>query len=74
MDRKQAIGTKLAEILPAGAVRADEPMGKYTSFRIGGPVEVMAFPKTVDALRELLQVSVLLDCNFDRLKVEDYQD
>lgn len=50
MDRKQAIGAKLAEILPAGAVRADEPMEKYTSFRIGGPCDWMATPRTEEEL------------------------
>ncbi len=53
---------KITQLLPHIELRLEELMAKHTSFRIGGPVEVMAFPKTVDALRELLQVSVLLDC------------
>lgn len=39
-----------------------EPMSKHTSFRIGGAAEVMAFPKTVDQLAEVLRLSDLLDC------------
>ena len=47
--------------LPYVELRLNEPMAKHTSFRIGGPVEVMAFPKTTDELSELLQKSALLD-------------
>ena len=54
MDRKQAIGTKLAEILPVGAVTADEPMENYTSFRIGGPCDWMAVPQTEEELCRVL--------------------
>ena len=39
-----------------------EPMAKHTSFRIGGPVEVMAFPKSREELSLLLKTSALLDC------------
>ena len=39
----------------------DEPMALHTSFRIGGPAEVMAFPGGVEALAKLLKVSVELD-------------
>ena len=27
-------------------LRLNEPLSRHTSFRIGGPAEVMAFPKT----------------------------
>ena len=52
---------KMAELLPEIELRMDEPMQKHTSFRIGGPVEVMAFPKDIDELSKILKVSVLLD-------------
>ncbi len=39
-----------------------EPMSRHTSFRIGGEVEVMAFPKTKKELAQLLKLSALLDC------------
>ncbi len=47
--------------LPYVELRLNEPMAKHTSFRIGGPVEVMAFPKTADELSEILKKSALLD-------------
>lgn len=43
-------------------LKFDEPMSKHTSFRIGGGAEVMAFPKTLDELAEVLRLSGLLDC------------
>ena len=53
---------KMADFLPHVELRFQEPMSAHTSFRIGGPVEVMAFPKSVGELAELLKVSTLLDC------------
>ncbi len=47
---------------PQLELRENESMAKHTSFRIGGPVEVMAFPKTREELAEILKVSALLDC------------
>lgn len=52
---------KIAEILPEIEIRNNETMDRHTSFRIGGPVEVMAFPKTKEELSKLLKVSSLLD-------------
>ena len=52
---------KIPEFIPEIALRFDELMAKHTSFRIGGPVEVMAFPKTKEELSKLLKVSALLD-------------
>ena len=43
-------------------LRFNEPMAKHTSFRIGGPAEVMAFPKNAEELAKLLKLSALLDC------------
>ena len=53
---------KLTALLPAVELRLNEPMSKHTSFRIGGPVEVMAFPKSTEELSQILKKSALLDC------------
>lgn len=53
---------KLSAFLPDTELRFWEPMAKHTSFRIGGGVEVMAFPKNRKELAELLKTSALLDC------------
>lgn len=54
--------SKISALLPQVELRYCEPMSKHTSFRIGGPAEVMAFPKNTDELAQLLKVSALLDC------------
>ena len=51
---------KLVTLLPEMKLAMNEPMAKHTSFRIGGPVEVMAFPKDADELAQLLKTSALL--------------
>jgi len=52
---------KIKELLPDILFRYSEPMSKHTSFRIGGPAEVMAFPKNAEELSNLLKTSALLD-------------
>ena len=53
---------KIRDVLPNTELCMNEPMAKHTSFRIGGPAEVMAFPKSGDELAEILKKSALLDC------------
>ena len=52
---------KIADFLPEIQLRFNESMAKHTSFRIGGPAEVMAFPKNAEELSKLLKISALLD-------------
>lgn len=52
---------KLVTLLPEIHLSMEEPMAKHTSFRIGGPVEVMAFPKSADELAKILKASTLLN-------------
>lgn len=51
---------KLVTILPEIEFAMEEPMARHTSFRIGGPVEAMAFPKNAEELVKLLKTSALL--------------
>jgi UDP-N-acetylmuramate dehydrogenase len=51
---------KISALIPDIDLKLNEPMAKHTSFRIGGPVEVMAFPKNAEELSELLKTSALL--------------
>lgn len=62
MMEKTPFQNKLMTLLPDLELRFDEPMAKHTSFRIGGPAEVMAFPKSREELAQLLKASALLDC------------
>ena len=52
----------LLKLLPEIELRFAEPMSRHTSFRIGGPVEVMAFPKNEEELAKILKASALMDC------------
>ena len=52
---------KISDLLPDLELRFHESMAKHTSFRIGGPAEVMAFPKNKEELSQLLKTSALLD-------------
>ena len=54
---------KFSALLPYVELRFEELLSAHTSFRIGGPAEVMAFPKNADELSQLLKTSALLDCN-----------
>lgn len=51
----------IKEQFPDLELRFNEPMEKHTSFRIGGPAEVMAFPKNREELSQLLKWSALMD-------------
>jgi len=61
MSELTVLQQKLADKLSGIELRFYEPMSKHTSFRIGGEVEAMAFPKSREELTKILQVSDLLD-------------
>ena len=52
---------KLTQRLEGISMLLDEPMSRHTSFRIGGPAEVMVFPKNAEELAAVLKESALLD-------------
>ncbi len=62
MTELTAFQQKISAFLPEIDLKFHEPMSRHTSFRIGGEVEVMAFPKNREELAELLKTSALLDC------------
>ena len=49
------------EMKPVCELKYNEPMKDHTSFRIGGEVEIMAFPKNREELAAVLKESRLLD-------------
>lgn len=51
----------MADLHPEKELRFNEPLAKHTSFRIGGPAEVMAFPKSREELADLLRKSDISD-------------
>ena len=48
---------KIAALLPDVELRFQEPLSRHTSFRIGGPAEVMAFPRNPDQLARTLRAT-----------------
>ena len=49
-----AVVRRLRAQLPDTEVRVDEPMSRHTSFRIGGPADVLLLPRTVADLRQIV--------------------
>ncbi len=62
MTNMTAFQQKFTDLLPHIVCNLEESLAKHTSFRIGGPAEVMTFPKTKAELGEILKTSALLDC------------
>ena len=56
----ELLDEKLRDYLPDLPVSAEEPLSKYTSFRIGGPVRRMAFPRNAEQL--VLLMSFASEC------------
>lgn len=51
---------EITDFLPDIEIKMNEPLSKHTSFRIGGPAEAMAFPKTGEELSRLLKAEKAL--------------
>ncbi len=52
---------EILRFLPDLEIRSNELLSKHTSFRIGGPAALMAFPKNKEELAELLKKSEIMD-------------
>ena len=57
MDRFELLHKELNRRCPELEVRAQEPMCRHTSFRIGGPAALMALPKTVEEAASAVQAA-----------------
>ena len=58
MDRYATLFRDLTRTCPSMEVRVDEPMSRHTTFRIGGPVRVMALPRTEEEAVKAVQVAL----------------
>ena len=54
MEQMQNLKNEISVILPAFSIRQEEPLAKHTSFRIGGPAELMVFPNKPQELSQVL--------------------
>ena len=57
MDVFNTIYDELHEAFPNMEMRFDEPMSAHTSFRIGGPARLMAFPKQVPEMQGVVKAA-----------------
>lgn len=51
---KISIYNGLCELIPRDRLKIDEPMKYHTSFRIGGPADVMVLPQNVDEIKKVV--------------------
>lgn len=46
---------QITSIIPEERVRFQEPLSSHTTFKIGGPADVMAFPESISEIQQLVQ-------------------
>ena len=51
MDRFEILMQELNKRCPTLELKRDEPMDRYTTFRVGGPARLMAFPRSEEEAR-----------------------
>jgi len=51
------IYNKLIKILDSALVKLDEPMSKHTSFKIGGPADILVIPRNEEELIKILKTT-----------------
>ena len=61
MERISEMKKRLKGVLPAFSVRSEELLAKHTSFRIGGPAELMVFPHNREELAAVLRIAQELE-------------
>ena len=54
-----ALYDRLRAAAPTLELRRDEPMSRHTSFKVGGPVPLMALPKNIEEINQVLSASCL---------------
>ena len=57
MDKWDELEQALREACPGLETRRGEPMARHTSFRVGGPVALMALPKTLGEASAVLKTA-----------------
>ena len=54
-----ALYDRLRAEAPALELRRDEPMSRHTSFQVGGPVPLLALPKSEEEVQQVLSVAAV---------------
>ena len=50
------IYNEFLKILDANQILLNEPMKNHTSFKVGGPVDIMVLPKNADEIKNILKL------------------
>lgn len=53
---EQSTYHELAKIIPQERIRTEEPMSRHTTFKVGGPAEVLVMPKTFDEVKKTVNL------------------
>ncbi len=61
MNRIEPLYDRLRRELPGLELRRDEPMSRYTTFRVGGPAALMALPGSAEEAGAVVQAARELD-------------
>lgn len=46
----------LSQVIPESSILLDEPLAAYTTFKIGGPADILVLPHTIDELSAVIKV------------------
>lgn len=57
MNQYKDFAMELVKWLGEENVKIDEPMKKHTSFKVGGPVDVLVTPETYDQVRKIIDLA-----------------
>ena len=58
MEQNKTLRALIFDRLPRYEIKENEPLAKHTSFRIGGPAELMVFPANRDELQTALRCAI----------------
>ena len=61
---KELMFKSFKEVIKQGKVLIDEPMKKHTSFKIGGPVDILVVPGNLDEILQAVKVCKSHDVDF----------
>lgn len=56
MNLYREFGRKLISVFDTETIKIDEPMKAHTSFKVGGPADILAIPNSVQEVIELIKI------------------
>lgn len=61
---KLLIFNRFKDVIGSGNTKIDEPMSKHTSFRVGGPADILVLPENTDELQKIIKICKSEDTSF----------